>query len=1041
MLAEPAEVNTDRRRSLGIRGTVLGFAPVLWLLITVIPFIYQAVTIVKFTADLPGPWTTATLYTIFVFATGGLILGLLGSLVLRKIFVALLVGTLTATIVLAAALGGIFPSVLAAGWILLLALGLGSWLLARIFERDGGPEGLERLIYATILGLGILSHLVLGISVSGLLYQGVIIAVMLVLTVTLSPTIAVTISHARASHRLTRITDSHPVKPSLVFSLLGIVAGSLFLTVVENLAPEIQFDSLSYHLGVPEVYLRAHQLIPTPYNVQSWFYLGTEMDYLLGMALAGGASAKLINLAYLLLTAGAMIALCRRLATTRAGFIAACLYLTSPLVAWEAASTYIDIAEACYCFLALAAWTYWRQYQSSRWLVVCGLASGFAISTKVNAAFIICPLALLTIGSVVRNNQKVPRQLLRASAPFIVALLGSGLEWPLLRFIQTGNPFFPMYNGYFRSPLWPPVNETFDFGNFGVGTGLTSLLQLPLFLTYQGQRFNEDIAVGTLGAAFIVWPLVLLVRRTPAWTVYFLGFSAFYGLAWAFTAQILRYLIPTLPVVSVIAGYALARISRTRWPYNASTASAVSVGIFMFGLVASSLPAFLAQYWNIPERIPYSVDLGTESRQHYLSRVLPEFDAYRMIERSKTGSIHILSATTSNEDRLYAPGVLEIIYSPQIRQILNSRIDLDVLNYLQQSRFTHIMISRSNFHPAWRNLVLLSDVFLTEHTYPVYAHDTVEAYRIAPDDGKLAALAELFGTNLLADPGFEQANEGRPIQWSPYGRPTLVLSKTRARTGIGAIRVPASAGYTQTVPVLPGSIYRLTHYSRADSPGSYARVQVNWLNQKGVLVGVGIYGYAVTRDWTKHELADTAPPRATQAQVYVVVDAGEVWFDDYTFQPISYFPLANSLSRARILPPRGHVPPISVRTVLIDGVQHAAVLEHPDGQITWTSVPVPETASLRFSTGIAPACQATSAGAEFDVEITFAGKTDVVFRRVMEPGVSTLDRLWRDSSVDLSPWRGKDVSLSFVTKAVNGNFTCAWALWGDPRVSIARANQ
>jgi hypothetical protein len=104
-----------------------------------------------------------------------------------------------------------------------------------------------------------------------------------------------------------------------------------------------------------------------------------------------------------------------------------------------------------------------------------------------------------------------------------------------------------------------------------------------------------------------------------------------------------------------------------------------------------------------------------------------------------------------------------------------------------------------------------------------------------------------------------------------------------AHSGRAAIVASASSGLTQPVAVEGGRLYTLSHYSRADEPGQFARLQINWLDAKGALIEASIELVPVGRGWAKSEMTVTAPERAVTAMIYASVHANSrVAFDDFS---------------------------------------------------------------------------------------------------------------------------------------------------------------
>jgi O-antigen ligase len=103
-------------------------------------------------------------------------------------------------------------------------------------------------------------------------------------------------------------------------------------------------------------------------------------------------------------------------------------------------------------------------------------------------------------------------------------------------------------------------------------------------------------------------------------------------------------------------------------------------------------------------------------------------------------------------------------------------------------------------------------------------------------------------------------------------------------------------------------------------------------------------------------------------------------------------------------------------------------------------VTVPATGALRFGIGMAPAVWAAGKGdgATFVVYVADPGaraSAQSVFSRYINPKLTPADRRWRNFLVDLSPWAGRTVDLSFVVEAgPAGDWAYDWAGWSTPQV-------
>lgn len=156
----------------------------------------------------------------------------------------------------------------------------------------------------------------------------------------------------------------------------------------------------------------------------------------------------------------------------------------------------------------------------------------------------------------------------------------------------------------------------------------------------------------------------------------------------------------------------------------------------------------------------------------------------------------------------------------------------------------------------------------------------------------LAGGGEFNPPNLIRNPGFEEARDGFPADWSGQ-RDVYSGVDSPVHTGHGALRyVNADAGRyvlcTQTIPLEAGKRYEVRFWAKSrDLVGedSGATVCLEWSDASGRWIG-GYYpgGVKGTTDWTlKVGQTPPIPPEAARCTVSCYVRqrmTGEAWWDD-----------------------------------------------------------------------------------------------------------------------------------------------------------------
>lgn len=509
--------------------------------------------------------------------------------------------------------------------ILLAAFGAGSAALAW-FGIEADFSILERGALAAGLGLGLLSHLVLLLGVLHLLYPATAFGALAVL---LAATHRFIWRYAQGVRAGARSVLADQAGEYLFF--LGAVLVFLSIGAVQAMTPDIQFDDLHYHLYAPIQHVAAHRLVLLPDVIQSYFYQGVEMLSTLAFLVGGEATAIFLNGSFGVLTALALAGFAGRVFSREAAWLSALLWTTTPLVAWLMTTDYVDVPAAFFSFLCTIAAFGWMRRANWRLALLAGALAGFAVGVKLNTVLFVMALllALVTAAWLARRF----RDSVLFATSFAAGALPVGCVWPLLRFLQTGNPVYPFLNGIFRAPGLPFTNDWMNFGMFGMGTGVGSLLVLPWNISFHAERFIEALHPYVLGPCLLLAVVACIaalprLQRELRWAI---SIAALYTIAWFFLqAQHLRYLVPAFPLVALIAAAALLRALESLGPAPRRAALALAGALF----VCPSLVIWFASYYNIPERIPFGVIFGLESKDAYRARILSVYPAFAAVGKA-----------------------------------------------------------------------------------------------------------------------------------------------------------------------------------------------------------------------------------------------------------------------------------------------------------------------------------------------------------------------------------------------------------------------
>ncbi len=284
--------------------------------------------------------------------------------------------------------------------------------------------------------------------------------------------------------------------------LVGLLS---FFFYLGTLTPEIRYDSMVYHLSVPQLWLNWGRMIELPENGHSYFPYGYEMLYTWSLALGSDSSAK--GLHWLAGLAGAWWVGRSANLLNLNGVYAVALFYFLPAIGFLSSTTYADMATgmfglACVSFILEAM----RSGFQSKRLFAMGAMLGFALATKYSAfAFLGVPIPLFLIIVLKGNIKKL----------FLVGVVAFLPLTPWLgrNIIYTGNPVAPLL----ISVLGPESARGSELdGNWGAESKSeeSSPAIAPLW-QYGSHLFRQKYIHSLLGLFFFVLLVLNYKRRFP----------------------------------------------------------------------------------------------------------------------------------------------------------------------------------------------------------------------------------------------------------------------------------------------------------------------------------------------------------------------------------------------------------------------------------------------------------------------------------------------------------------------------------------------
>ena len=407
-----------------------------------------------------------------------------------------------------------------------------------------------------------------------------------------------------------------------------VVALPLLLVYLLRVAfPDLSFDVLNHRLIQGERGLRGVQLPPGDF-FPTIFPFNPSSDMLTGVArhLLGYRLGTVIN--YLaLLWAGTVLYKLLRPVVERPLWrcLGVLAVLSAEHVLFEVNNYMVDVLTLPLLLEATRlALGYRESATKARDLLFSALLLGACVALKLTNAAAVLPVLVIFAARIFlpRPDLRALRLVPLAAALFLLPLLPHAVYI----YRETGSPFFPLYNKFLKSPLWPLINP-YD-GRWGP-QGLGETLLWPLLSVARPERLSEmNVYSGRLAVGCVAAALCLLLPRAGA-RLRLLALAMLLGsLLWSFTSGYIRYaLFPELLSGLLLLHLARHAFERARgWPRAARVGAAALLPCL---LAAQSALAFVyvgeTEWSKRPTFFDAPADFRREMRWVWRDRDLLKF--------------------------------------------------------------------------------------------------------------------------------------------------------------------------------------------------------------------------------------------------------------------------------------------------------------------------------------------------------------------------------------------------------------------------------
>jgi len=627
---------------------------------------------------------------------------------------------------------GLVKELVAWVWFVLLAASLGDFLLVKLIGLPN-LNTFDRIVLGTALGFGGLMVLGFLLGIAGGYTQTSTLILLGILSAAAIPRWVRGIIRGFSNRwdkfiTAWKSTDLRGLSLAIAVLLIFLLGPYLWAS-----APAIRWDSLSYHVAVPQIYIAHQAMVEIPESAQTYWAHYAEMLYTLGMLVAGQPLPGWFHLTMGGLAAATAVSLGRALVNWRTGILAGLLIITLPLVNFEIGSAYMDGFTMAYITAMLFTGLLWLRQNSSGYLALAGIFAGIAAGLKLNALPFIAVFGAALFIFILRQK---PFSFARIGQIlfFLVPFLLLWVPWLARDAVWTGNPIFPNYNSIFKSDQWPQ-SDVFAVKEIS-GNSLLRWVRAPLDLVLHSDQFYREAPGGVLLALpWLALPWGYLTAksmypRRPYWLA-LIAFSVSSTLLVSLISWNLRYLFPLYPVMALLAAanfeilFQQGRSLTVKWP------AVVAGSLLAAAYLLAGQASILVRMPDIPERYPFPLAIGTETQTEFKSRTLPFLPAFEYLNQ-QPGEVKVLSLgiefRLDTRANIYAP-----LFSAEAKRLLHDYpTEADLIQALREYGYDFILVyvPEQQFRPEVYTSPALSPGFYSQYARLVFEQNQVYLYAL-----------------------------------------------------------------------------------------------------------------------------------------------------------------------------------------------------------------------------------------------------------------------------------------------------------------------
>ena len=334
------------------------------------------------------------------------------------------------------------------GLIVLIATGSGRVVL-RVLGLSDISESQKTLIGCT-LGLGVISLGMLFLAGLQILYGWAVFFMLALLWLIGFTEMRAVVLSLMVNRNL---LGERPLAAALVLALLGLAYWMSWI-------PPHQYDSLVYHLALPQAYVNRHGLGLVEHLFYSYFPQNGEMLFTLALIMKYDILGQMLMWLATALSVWWLFEIGKREAPLSAVLLSCLILCTHTSVMLLASTVYVEPLVMLWVSAAALSYFRWRQLSAANprqrsWLVLSALFTGLALGTKYYAGIAAAVIGTFLVFRVISGWRQARRDRMLDLCFYtgIVSLLFS--PWMIKNALTVGNPFFPFFYRWFPMTTQP----------------------------------------------------------------------------------------------------------------------------------------------------------------------------------------------------------------------------------------------------------------------------------------------------------------------------------------------------------------------------------------------------------------------------------------------------------------------------------------------------------------------------------------------------------------------------------------------------------